>query len=176
MPQRVYRENPGAWAERPARAAFRPTQEVEILSGFVGRFRSPGVWRSGATPEQLEEIRKAWGNAAWLHQNYSSAASGQRRYEDKIRERRGKSTPKKAAIRAEDIAKCVSSPVSSLPQREPQKGAQPHENTHLRATETDYLYFLTSRVCQTRKTRTLAGRLSQRLSKCGHPVRPICSI
>ena len=31
---------------------------------------------------------------------------------------------KKAAIRAEDIAKGVFVPVSSLPQREPQKGAQ----------------------------------------------------
>ena len=31
---------------------------------------------------------------------------------------------KKAAIRAEDIARGVFVPVSSLPQREPQKGAQ----------------------------------------------------
>ena len=44
---------------------------------------------------------------------------------DKIKGRKkAEIEAKKAAIRAEDIAKGVFVPVSSLPQREPQKGAQ----------------------------------------------------
>ena len=49
----------------------------------------------------------------------------QKRYEDKIKERKkAEIEAKKAAIRAEDIAKGVFVPVSSLPQREPMKGVQ----------------------------------------------------
>ena len=45
--------------------------------------------------------------------------------EDKIKGRKkAEIEAKKAAIRAEDIAKGVFVPVSSLPQREPQKGTQ----------------------------------------------------
>ena len=44
---------------------------------------------------------------------------------DKIKGRKkAEIEAKKAAIRAEDIAKGVFVPVGSLPQREPQKGAQ----------------------------------------------------
>ena len=53
------------------------------------------------------------------------ASGAQKRYEDKIKERKkAEIEAKKAAIRAEDIAKGVFVPVSSLPQREPQKGTQ----------------------------------------------------
>ena len=53
------------------------------------------------------------------------ASGAQKRYEDKIKERKkAEIEAKKTAIRAEDIAKGVFVPVSSLPQREPQKGAQ----------------------------------------------------
>ena len=46
-------------------------------------------------------------------------------YEDKIKKRKkAEIEAKKAAIRAEDIAKGVFVPVSSLPQREPMKGVQ----------------------------------------------------
>lgn len=45
--------------------------------------------------------------------------------EDKIKKRKkAEIEAKKAAIRAEDIAKGVFVPVSSLPQREPMKGVQ----------------------------------------------------
>ena len=49
----------------------------------------------------------------------------QKRYEDKIKEKKKTEIEaKKAAIRAEDIAKGVFVPVSQLPTREPQKGVQ----------------------------------------------------
>jgi len=41
-----------------------------------------------------------------------------------VKKKKAETDEKKAAIRAEDIAKGVFIPVSSLPQREPQKGAQ----------------------------------------------------
>ena len=51
--------------------------------------------------------------------------TAQKRYEDKIKKRKkAEIEAKKAAIRAEDIAKGVFVPVSSLPQREPMKGVQ----------------------------------------------------
>ena len=62
-----------------------------------------------------------------LHQNYlkRKASGAQKRYEDKIKERKkAEIEAKKAAIRAEDIAKGVFVPVSSLPQREPMIGVQ----------------------------------------------------
>ena len=62
-----------------------------------------------------------------LHQNYlkRKASGAQKRYDDKIKERKkAEIEAEKAAIRAEDIAKGVFVPVSSLPQREPMKGVQ----------------------------------------------------
>ena len=62
-----------------------------------------------------------------LHQNYlkRKASGAQKRYEDKIKERKkAEIEAEKAGIRAEDIAKGVFVPVSSLPQREPMKGVQ----------------------------------------------------
>ena len=53
------------------------------------------------------------------------ASGAQKRYEDKIKKRKkAEIEAKKAAIRAEDIAKGVFVSVSSLPQREPMKGVQ----------------------------------------------------
>ena len=78
------------------------------------------------TPEELEEIRKREERKDRLHQNYlkRKASGAQKRYEDKSRGEKGEIEAKKAAIRAEDIAKGVFVPVSSLPQREPMKGVQ----------------------------------------------------
>ncbi len=62
-----------------------------------------------------------------IHQNYlkRKASGAQKRYEDKIKKRKKTEiVAKKAAIRAEDIAKGVFFPVSSLPQREPMKRAR----------------------------------------------------
>ena len=72
-------------------------------------------------------IRKREERKDRLHQNYlkRKASGAQKRYEDKIKKRKkAEIEAKKAAIRAEDIAKGVFVPVSSLPQREPMKGVQ----------------------------------------------------
>ena len=60
------------------------------------------------TPEELEEIRKREERKDRLHQNYlkRKASGAQKRYEDKIKKRKkAEIEAKKAAIRAEDIAK-----------------------------------------------------------------------
>ena len=113
--------------ERDRKGSIQTTQEVEIYFNFVGRFVLPAFGEAELTPEELEEIRKREERKDRLHQNYlkRKASGAQKRYEDKIKERKkAEIEAKKAAIRAEDIAKGVFVPVSSLPQREPMKGVQ----------------------------------------------------
>ena len=113
--------------ERDRKGSIQTTQEVEIYFNFVGRFVPPAFGEVELTPEELEEIRKREERKDRLHQNYlkRKASGAQKRYEDKIKKRKkAEIEAKKAAIRAEDIAKGVFIPVSSLPKREPQKGAK----------------------------------------------------
>ena len=113
--------------ERDRKGSIQTTQEVEIYFNFVGRFVPPAFGEVELTPEELEEIRKREERKDRIHQNYlkRKASGAQQRYEDKIKERKkAEIEAKKAAIRAEDIAKGVFVPVSSLPQREPMKGVQ----------------------------------------------------
>ena len=113
--------------ERDRKGSIQTTQEVEIYFNFVGRFVPPAFGEVELTPEELEEIRKREERKDKLHQNYlkRKASGAQKRYEDKIKDKRkAEIEAKKAAIRAEDIAKGVFVPVSSLPQKEPQKGTQ----------------------------------------------------
>ena len=113
--------------ERDRKGSIQTTQEVEIYFNFVGRFVPPAFGEVELTPEELEEIRKREERKDRLHQNYlkRKASGAQKRYEDKIKGRKkAEIEAKKAAIRAEDIAKGVFVPVSSLPQREPTKGVQ----------------------------------------------------
>ena len=113
--------------ERDRKGSIQTTQEVEIYFNFVGRFVPPTFGEVELTPEELEEIRKREERKDRLHQNYlkRKASGAQKRYEDKIKGRKkAEIEAKKAAIRAEDIAKGVFIPVSSLPHREPQKGEQ----------------------------------------------------
>ena len=113
--------------ERDRKGSIQTTQEVEIYFNFVGRFVPPAFGKVELTPEELEEIRKREERKDRLHQNYlkRKASGAQKRYEDKIKGRKkAEIEAKKAAIRAEDIAKGVFVPVSSLPQREPMKGVQ----------------------------------------------------
>lgn len=110
--------------ERDRKGSIQTTQEVEIYFNFVGRFVPPAFGEVELTPEELEEIRKREERKDRLHQNYlkRKASGAQKRYEDKIKKRKkAEIEAKKAAIRAEDIAKGVFVPVSSLPQREPEK-------------------------------------------------------
>ena len=113
--------------ERDRKGSIQTTQEVEIYFNFVGRFVPPAFGEVELTPEELEEIRKREERKDKLHQNYlkRKASGAQKRYEDKIKEKKkAEIEAKKAAIRAEDIAKGVFVPVSQLPTREPQKGVQ----------------------------------------------------
>jgi len=113
--------------ERDRKGSIQTTQEVEIYFNFVGRFVPPAFGEVELIPEELEEIRKREERKDRLHQNYlkRKASGAQKRYEDKIKKRKkAEIEAKKAAIRAEDIAKGVFVPVSSLPQREPMKGVQ----------------------------------------------------
>ena len=113
--------------ERDRKGSIQTTQEVEIYFNFVGRFVPPAFGEVELTPEELEEIRKREERKDRLHQNYlkRKASGAQKRYVDKIKGRKkAEIEAKKAAIRAEDIAKGVFVPVSSLPQREPMKGVQ----------------------------------------------------
>ena len=113
--------------ERDRKGSIQTTQEVEIYFNFVGRFVPPAFGEVELTPEELEEIRKREERKDRLHQNYlkRKASGAQKRYEDKIKKRKkAEIEAKKAAIRAEDIAKGVFVPVSSLPQKEPMKGVQ----------------------------------------------------
>ena len=113
--------------ERDRKGSIQTTQEIEIYFNFVGRFVPPAFGEVELTPEELEEIRKREERKDRLHQNYlkRKASGAQKRYEDKIKGRKkAEIEAKKAAIRAEDIAKGVFVPVSSLPQREPMKGVQ----------------------------------------------------
>ena len=113
--------------ERDRKGSIQTTQEVEIYFNFVGRFVPPAFGEVELTSEELEELRKREERKDRLHQNYlkRKASGAQKRYEDKIKGRKkAEIEAKKAAIRAEDIAKGVFVPVSSLPQREPMKGVQ----------------------------------------------------
>ena len=74
------------------------------------------------TPEELEEIRKREERKDRLHQNYlkRKASGAQKRYEDKIKaKKKAEMDAKKNALRAEDVAKGVFIPVSSMPKLEP---------------------------------------------------------
>ena len=113
--------------ERDRKGSIQTTQEVEIYFNFVGKFVPPAFGEVELTPEELEEIRKREERKDKLHQNYlkRKASGAQKRYEDKVKaKKKAEIDAKKAAIRAEDIARGVFVPVSSLPQRESQKGAQ----------------------------------------------------
>ena len=113
--------------ERDRKGSRETTQEVEIYFNFVGRFVPPAFGEAELTPEELEEHRKKEERKDRLHQNYlKRKASGKHQaYENKIKDKRKADVDaKKAAIRAEDIAKGVFVPVCNLPAREPKKGVQ----------------------------------------------------
>lgn len=76
------------------------------------------------TPEELEALRKKEERKDRLHQNYlrRKASGAQKRYEDKVKaKKKAEMNAKKAALRAEDIARGVFIPVGQSPKQEPQK-------------------------------------------------------
>ena len=110
--------------ERDRKGSIETTQQVEIFFNFVGRYVPPHFGEVTLTPEELEELRKKEERKDRLHQNYlkRKASGAQKRYEDKIKaQKKAEMDAKKNALRAEDIAKGVFVPVSSLPTKEPKK-------------------------------------------------------
>ena len=112
--------------ERDRKGSIETTQEIEIYFNFVGKYVPPHFGEVDLTPEELEALRKKEERKDRLHQNYlkRKASGAQKRYEDKIKaKKKAEMDAKKAAIRAEDMAKGVFIPVSQLPKQEPQKAS-----------------------------------------------------
>ena len=110
--------------ERDRKGSIETTQEIEIYFNFVGKYMPPHFGEVNLTPEELEALRKKEERKDRLHQNYlkRKASGAQKRYKDKIREKKkAEMDAKKAALRAEDMAKGVFIPVSQLPKQEPKK-------------------------------------------------------
>ena len=114
--------------ERARKGSIETTQEVEIYFNFVGRYIPPHFGEVNLTPEEQEALRKKEERKDRLHQNYlrRKASGKQKEYEDRIKtEKRRQMEAKKAALRAEDMAKGVFYIAGSVPQQEPQKGTLP---------------------------------------------------
>ena len=114
--------------ERARKGSIETTQEVEIYFNFVGRYVPPHFGEVNLTPEEQEALRKKEERKDRLHQNYlrRKANGKQKEYEDRIKtEKRRQMEAKKAALRAEDMAKGIYTTVASLPRQEPQKGMLP---------------------------------------------------
>ena len=109
--------------ERDRKGSQDTTQEVEIHFNFVGKYVPPHF---GEVVLTAEELRKKEERKDRLHQNYlrRKANGKQREYEERTKsEKRKKMEEKKAALRADDMAKGVYLLTSSLPQSEPQRAA-----------------------------------------------------
>ena len=113
--------------ERDQKGRQDTGQEVEIYFNFVGKYIPPTLKEAEPTPEELEELRKKDERRERAHRAYlqRKASGAQKRYEDKIKARKkAEMDVKKDAIRAEDMAKGVYTPVGKLPRKEPQRAAQ----------------------------------------------------
>lgn len=120
--------------ERDRKGSQDTTQEVEIYFNFVGRYVPPHFGEVALTAEEQEELRRKEERKDRLHQNYlcRKANGKQREYEERTKAaKKAEIEAKKAAIRAEDMAKGIFIPVSSLPSLEPQIAAAPPHAANL---------------------------------------------
>ena len=116
--------------ERDRKGSQDTTQEIEIYFNFVGRYIPPHFGEEEMTPEELEELRKKEERKDRLHQNYlrRKANGKQKEWEQKYNaKRKAEIEARKAAVRAEDMAKGVYVPVGQMPKAEPRKASQPAE-------------------------------------------------
>ena len=111
--------------ERDRKGSRDTTQEIEIYFNFVGKFVPPTFGEAELTEEEQEELRKREERKDRLHQNYlKRKASGKAQaYNKKVMSKyQAEIAERKAAIRAEDMARGVFVPVCNLPKLEPKKG------------------------------------------------------
>lgn len=111
--------------ERGRKSSAETTQEIEIYFNFIGKYVPPHFGEVTLSPEEQEALRLKEERKNKLHENYlkRKASGAYRKYADKIKAgEKEKIDAKKAAIRAEDMARGVFIPVSQLPKAEPMKG------------------------------------------------------
>lgn len=114
--------------ERDRKGSQDTTQEIEIYFNFVGRYIPPHFGEVELTPEELEELRKKEERKDRLHQNYlrRKANGKQKEWEQKYNaKRKAEIEARKAAVRAENMAKGVYVPVGQMPKAEPRKASLP---------------------------------------------------
>lgn len=110
--------------ERARKGSVETTQEIEIYFNFIGRFIPPDFIKE-PTEEELEEMRKIEARKDRLHQNYlrrKEKGLVQLDYERQKAKKKERMDAKKNALRAEDIAKGIFIPVSTLPNKMPKIG------------------------------------------------------
>jgi len=113
--------------ERDQKGRQDTGQEVEIYFNFVGKYIPPTLKAAEPTQEELEVLWQKEERREKLHRAYlqRKASGAQKRYEDKIKAaKKAEMDAKRDAIRAEDMAKGVYTPVGKLPRKEPQRAAQ----------------------------------------------------
>ena len=113
--------------ERDRKGSIETIQQVEMFFNFVGRYIPPQLEPKELTPEELEKQRKIEERKDRLHQNYlRRKARGKvaEDYEKTKAKKKAEMDAKKNALRAEDMAKGVFVPVSTLPKKEPRKAPQ----------------------------------------------------
>ena len=110
--------------ERDRKGSIETTQQVEIFFNFVGQYVPPQFAKRELTPEEQEEQRKIEERKDRLHQNYLRRKERGKVAEDYEKTKAKKKVAmdaKKEALRAEDIAKGVFVPVSTMQKKEPRK-------------------------------------------------------
>jgi hypothetical protein len=113
--------------ERDRKGSLETTQQVEIYFNFVGRYVPPQFEEKPLIPEEQEELRKREERKDRLHQNYlrrKERGKVAEDYEKTKAKKKAVMDAKKNALRAEDIAKGVFIPVSTLPKKEPKIAEQ----------------------------------------------------
>jgi len=106
--------------ERDRKGSIETTQAVEVYFNFVGKYIPPAFRDVELTPEEQEALRKKEELKDRRHQAYlrRKASGWQRQYEERTRAaKRAKIDAGKAAIRAEDMAKGVYTPVGKRPRK-----------------------------------------------------------
>ena len=107
------------------KAALKPRRRLRFTSTLWADMCRRTSGKVILTPEDQEALRKKEERKDRLHQNYlRRKANGKlKEYEDRIKtEKRRQMEAKKAALRAEDMAKGVFYIAGSVPTQDPQKG------------------------------------------------------